>query len=56
MNEIFKGLRRFTQVCQTIGIIRPLAYGEEELVYESRFRAFEALQIPNYIAYSQFLR
>ena len=54
MNQIFKGLRRFTQVCQIVGIIKPLEFGDERLVYEQRFKAFEALSIPQYIPHGAY--
>lgn len=54
LSLIFRGLKRFTQVCANIGIIKPLPYGDEKLVYESRFRAFECIQVPNHIPYSSY--
>ena len=54
LREIFMGLRRFTQVCQLIGIIKPLPYGSEKLLYEARFKAFESIQVPKYVEYEQY--
>lgn len=33
LHEIWRGLRRFTQVCQLVGIIKPLPYGDLKLIY-----------------------
>lgn len=33
MHEMFKGLRRFTQVCELVGIIKPLPRGSAKLLY-----------------------
>lgn len=54
MHEIFMGLRRFTQACQLIGVIKPLPYGSEKLIYENRFKAFESIQVPRYVEYEAY--
>lgn len=54
LHEIYRGLLRFTQVCQIVGIIKPLPYNSEKLIYENRFRAFEVLQIPRYVPYASW--
>ena len=40
MHELCKGLRRFTQVCQHVGIIKALPYGSEEQLYLNRLKPF----------------
>ena len=48
---IFKGLKKFTHVCELVGIIKPLPFGEKKLIYENRLSPFEFLQIPRYNTY-----
>ena len=54
MYDIFKGLVRFTQVCQSVGIIKALPYGSEKNLYEARLKPFENLQIPRYQPYDDY--
>lgn len=43
LHEVFMGMRRFTQACQLIGVIKPLAFGSEKIIYQTRFKAFESI-------------
>lgn len=54
LHDIYRGLRKFTHVCKLVGIIKPLAFGDEKFNYESRFRPFEFIQIPRYNSYEMY--
>ena len=47
-------MRRFAQVCQLVGVIKPLPYGSEKIIYETRFKAFEAIPVPKYVSYEVY--
>ena len=55
LHEIFKGLRKFFQVCQMTGIIPMITYGSEKLIYENRLQPFECIFFPRYLSYEQML-